>query len=52
MSGVSELIARALKEKFAVTVNSEIIQTYKGNREFAEFLTGFLVGKPFWLEAQ
>jgi len=51
-AGVSELIAASLKEKFAALVNSEIVDVYKGDGEFAEFLTSFLVGKPFWLEAQ
>jgi tRNA nucleotidyltransferase (CCA-adding enzyme) len=50
--GVSELIAKALMKEFLILVNGEIIQTYKSNRDFAAFLTGFLVGKPFWLEAQ
>ena len=51
-AGVSELIAEALKKEFLILVNGEIIKTCKSNRDFAEFLTGFLVGKPFWLEAQ
>jgi tRNA nucleotidyltransferase (CCA-adding enzyme) len=49
--GVSELIAKAFKEKLAVLVNSQIIPVYEGSGEFAVFLSGFLLGKPFWLEA-
>jgi tRNA nucleotidyltransferase (CCA-adding enzyme) len=51
-AGVSELIAKAIQEKLTVLVNSEIIDVYKGNSDFAAFLTGFLSGKPFWLKAQ
>lgn len=49
--GVSELIAKAIKERLTVKVNSEIIDIYKAEGEFAVFLSGFLVGKPSWLEA-
>jgi tRNA nucleotidyltransferase (CCA-adding enzyme) len=49
--GVSELIAKAFKEKFAVLVNNQIIPVYEMDGEFAVFLSGFLLGKPFWLEA-
>jgi tRNA nucleotidyltransferase (CCA-adding enzyme) len=49
--GVSELVAQAIKEVLTVKVNSEIGDVYKANEEFAVFLSGFLVGKPFWLEA-
>jgi tRNA nucleotidyltransferase (CCA-adding enzyme) len=48
--GVAELISRALGEKFRILVNSEVSEVYIGNRDFAEFLTDFLGGKPFWLE--
>ena len=49
--GVAELISQAFRQKLEILVNSEVIEVYQGNREFAEFLTGFLSGKPFWLEA-
>jgi tRNA nucleotidyltransferase (CCA-adding enzyme) len=49
--GVSELIAKVFKEKFAVLVNSQITPVYEVDGEFAVFLTCFLSGKPFWLEA-
>jgi tRNA nucleotidyltransferase (CCA-adding enzyme) len=47
--GVAELMAEAFREKLEILVNSEVVEVYRGNREFAEFLTGFLSGKPFWL---
>ena len=49
-SGVAELVSQALKEGFSVLVNSKISKVYNDNKDFAEFLTGFLKGKPFWLE--
>jgi tRNA nucleotidyltransferase (CCA-adding enzyme) len=48
--GVAELISQALREKFRILVNSEVSEVYMSNRDFAEFLTDFLGGKPFWLE--
>ncbi len=48
-SGVADLIAKTIRENFRVLVNSDVIEVYGGNGEFAEFLTDFLVGKPFWL---
>jgi tRNA nucleotidyltransferase (CCA-adding enzyme) len=47
--GVAELMAQAFREKLEVLINSEVAEVYRGNKEFAEFLTGFLIGKPFWL---
>lgn len=49
--GVSELIAKGFKEKFLVLVNSEILSVYGSDCDFAGFLSGFLSGKPLWLEA-
>jgi tRNA nucleotidyltransferase (CCA-adding enzyme) len=49
--GVAELMTQAFRKKLDVLVNSEVVQVYRGNKEFAEFLTGFLSGKPFWLDA-
>ncbi len=51
-SGVADLIAKTIRENFRVLVNSDVIEVYGGNGEFAEFLTDFLVGKPFWLRTQ
>jgi tRNA nucleotidyltransferase (CCA-adding enzyme) len=48
--GVAELVSRALRKGFKILVNSEVIEVYVRNRDFAEFLTDFLNGKPFWLE--
>jgi tRNA nucleotidyltransferase (CCA-adding enzyme) len=50
-AGVADLIAQSIKQKLTILVNAEIIEVYLGNVEFAEFLTVFLSGKPFWLEA-
>ena len=49
-TGVAELMAQAFKEKLEVLVNSEVLEVYSGNGGFAEFLTAFLSGKPFWLK--
>ena len=48
--GVAELVSQALREEFRILVNSEVSEVYVRNRDFAEFLTDFLGGKPFWLE--
>jgi tRNA nucleotidyltransferase (CCA-adding enzyme) len=48
--GVAELVSQAFREEFRILVNSEVAEVYTGNRDFAEFLTDFLGGKPFWLE--
>ena len=49
--GVAELMAKAFREKLNILVNGEISEVYNDSWEFAEFLTSFLLGKPFWLEA-
>jgi hypothetical protein len=48
--GVAELVSQGFREKFRILVNSEVCEVYESNRDFAEFLTDFLRGKPFWLE--
>ena len=48
--GVAELMSQAFKAKLEVLVDSEVLEVYRGNSGFAEFLTGFLSGKPFWLK--
>jgi tRNA nucleotidyltransferase (CCA-adding enzyme) len=48
-TGVAELIAKAFQKKLTILVNNEILAVYLENSDFAEFLSGFLVGKPFWL---
>lgn len=49
-SGVAELICGAFKNGFNVMVKSDVLEVYSSNAEFAEFLTTFLEGKPFWLK--
>lgn len=49
-AGVAELICQAFKEGFNVIVNSDIMEVYLSNADFAVFLTNFLDGKPFWLK--
>jgi tRNA nucleotidyltransferase (CCA-adding enzyme) len=51
-AGVAELVARSVRRGFKVLVNEEVLSVYKREGDFAVFLTDFLVGKPFWLEAQ
>jgi hypothetical protein len=43
-------MAQAFRDKLEVLFNSEVLEVYRGNRAFAEFLTVFLSGKPFWLK--
>ena len=50
--GVAELVAKALRENFLILVGEEVTEHYVYNQGFAEFLTGFLSGKPFWLETK
>jgi len=50
-SGVAELIAEAFREKFSIVVDDEVAEVYASNNGFAKFITEFLSGKPFWLEA-
>jgi tRNA nucleotidyltransferase (CCA-adding enzyme) len=47
--GVAELMAHEFRNKLEVLVNTEVLEIYKCNKDFAEFLTDFLSGKPFWL---
>ncbi len=49
-AGVAEKIHQVLHKGFRICVNTEIIEVYKKNSEFARFLTEFLSGKPKWLE--
>ena len=51
-AGVAELIAKSISKNLKVVVNGEISEIYAENGDFAEFLTDFLCGKPFWLRAQ
>ena len=51
-TGVADLISQALNDGFKPMVNGEVSEVYSGNRAFAEFLTEFLDGKPFWLKPE
>jgi hypothetical protein len=51
-AGVAELIAKSIQKGFTVLVNSEIDPTYLENADFAEFLSDFISGKPFWLKVK
>ena len=48
--GVAELIAKSIQKKLDILVNNEIWSVYEENADFAEFLTDYLSGKPFWLK--
>ena len=48
--GVANQIAKAIKNEPKILVGDEVIEIYSKDCDFAEFLTQFLVGKPFWLE--
>lgn len=48
--GVAELMSQAFQQKLEVLVNSEVVDVYRVHKDFAEFLTSFLSGKPSWLE--
>jgi tRNA nucleotidyltransferase (CCA-adding enzyme) len=48
--GVAELMAKALREDFKILFNSEVLDIYVVHEGFAEFLTTFLLGQPFWLK--
>ena len=51
-AGVAELIAQSIRKNLKILVNGEIAEFYVENGDFAEFLTNFLSGKPFWLKIQ
>lgn len=48
--GVANRIAPVLRRKFRVLVNGEIVDVCRGNRDLNSFLTGYLAGRPAWLE--
>ncbi len=48
--GFADLIAKAMQKSFRVLVNSEVLEVYERNGDFAAFLSDFLVGEPFWLK--
>ncbi len=50
-TGIAELVSKAISEGFSILENEEIAEIYKNHEDFAMFLTKFLNGKPFWLNA-
>ena len=50
--GVADLISNAFRDGFNLSVNGEVSEVYIGNKAFAECLTDFLDGKPFWLKPE
>jgi tRNA nucleotidyltransferase (CCA-adding enzyme) len=49
-AGVAELIAQEARKRFLVFVGDQIVEHYSYSETFAQYLTSFLSGKPFWLE--
>jgi len=49
-AGVADLISKIIQKNLKVLVGNEVQPVYEGNNDFAEFLTAFLSGKPFWLK--
>ncbi len=47
--GIADLISKIMQKKIEVLVGTQVQSVYEDNRDFAEFLTDFLLGKPFWL---
>lgn len=48
--GIAKQISQVLCGGFEIYVNDEVVDIYKLNNKFAEFLTSFLYGRPRWLE--
>jgi hypothetical protein len=49
-AGVADLVSKIMQKNLKVLVGDEVQAVYEGNNAFAEFLTDFLSGKPFWLK--
>jgi tRNA nucleotidyltransferase (CCA-adding enzyme) len=49
-AGVADLIVQLIQKNLKILVNNEVLEVYEFNSNFAEFLTDFLSGKPFWLK--
>ncbi len=49
-AGVADLIAKAMQKNLKVLINEEVLEVYQKNKDFAGFLTNFLLGKPCWLK--
>jgi len=51
-TGVADLISEAFQDGFKLLINEEVSDVYSVNTAFAEFLTKFLDGRPFWLKPE
>lgn len=51
-AGVADLIVESIRRRLNILVNSQAAELYSENPDFSVFLTEFLLGKPFWLQAQ
>jgi hypothetical protein len=49
--GVAGLVSKAVRRNVEVLVDQEIADIYRAHEDFAEFLTGYVVGRPRWLKA-
>jgi tRNA nucleotidyltransferase (CCA-adding enzyme) len=49
--GATNFVALCFKNESTVLVNDKVEKMYVENREFAVFLTEFLIGRPFWLQS-
>jgi tRNA nucleotidyltransferase (CCA-adding enzyme) len=49
-AGVADLISKIIQKNLKVLVGDEVQAVYEGNNDFAEYLTDFFSGKPFWLK--
>ena len=49
-AGVADLIVQLIQKNLKILVNSEVLEVYDSSGNFAEVLTEFLLGKPFWLK--
>jgi tRNA nucleotidyltransferase (CCA-adding enzyme) len=50
--GIANLIALTIAKTLQILTDQKILELYEADREFAAFLTEFLVGKPFWLNGE
>ena len=48
--GVAEELAKVVQENFEIFTDDVILNLYKTNSDFAEFLTDYYDGKPSWLK--
>jgi len=48
--GVASRIAAVLKRRFSVLAGPRLVSFYRKNSEAARFITGFLKGRPAWLD--